>query len=55
MKTLLKNVSDVLRIAVTFSDLRPSSAVKNQKRKKFYAGRVKVDYQIPVTHSHSEQ
>jgi len=55
MTMLLKTVSDLVRIAVTFSDLRTSSATKNRKSKKFYAGRVKVDFKIPVTHSHSEQ
>lgn len=55
MTTLLRTISDVLKVAVTFSDLRQSSATKNRKQKKFYAGRVKVDFKIPVTHSHTDQ
>lgn len=54
MNTLWKSVGDVVKTAVTFSDLRQSS-IENRKVKKFYTDRVKVDFKIPVTHSHSRQ
>jgi hypothetical protein len=52
MKTLLMNMGDVVKTALTFSDLRQSSSKQRRKVKKFYTGRVKVDYKIPVTPFH---
>ncbi|CAM3957248.1 hypothetical protein [Alicyclobacillus pomorum] len=47
MKNTLKTIAEVVRTAVTFSDLRPTKKA-TKKMNKYYAGTVRLNFEIPV-------